>query len=241
MRRIFRFIKRHRRTFALGTATIALLGAVFLYFWVFHDLPPVQNVQAGLKLPSTRIYDRNGALLYEISAPEQGRSTPLSLEDIPQHCVNAFVATEDANYWTHPGVDIQGILRALWINIRGGDIIAGGSTITQQTARLLLLDPNQQAARTLQRKLKEAVLAIRLQHATSKEDVLAMYLNQTYFGNLSYGLEAAARAGRLDNGGREAADRAEPLGNRARERRDIPERTQFHRRPLAYVSGAGTH
>ncbi|QPC83544.1 transglycosylase domain-containing protein [Phototrophicus methaneseepsis] len=194
MRRLFRYFKRHLRLIALGTGLVALLGAVFFYFWVFYDLPPVENVQAGLKLPSTRIYDRNGVLLYEISPPEQGRSTPLTLEQVPQHCIDAFIATEDANYWFHPGVDIEGILRALWINLRGGDVIAGGSTITQQTARLLLLDPNQQAERTLQRKLKEAVLAIQLQNATSKEDVLAMYLNQTYFGNLSYGLEAAARA-----------------------------------------------
>lgn len=186
--------QRYRRQSLLATLALMITGGIFVYFWVFHDLPPIENFQAGLKLPSTRIYDRNGELLYEISPPEQGRSTPLTLSEVPQHCVNAFIATEDANYWQHPGVDLAGILRALWINLRGGEIMAGGSTITQQTARLLLLDPSQQAERTLQRKLKEMVLALRLNAQLGRDDVLALYLNQVYFGNLAYGLEAAARA-----------------------------------------------
>ncbi|MCB9460784.1 MAG: transglycosylase domain-containing protein [Anaerolineaceae bacterium] len=194
MTRLFAWIKRHFRRIILASGVLVLLAAAFLYVWIFQGLPPIEQFEAGLKLPSTRIYDRNGALLYEISPPEQGRSTPLELDEIPQHCVDAFVATEDANFWSHPGVDIEGIARALWINLRGGEVVAGGSTITQQAARLLLLDPNQQAERTLQRKLKEAVLALQLQNLLSKEEVLTLYLNQVYFGNLAYGLEAGARA-----------------------------------------------
>lgn len=191
MSKIRVLISGRRRLIATITIIAMVLG---IYAWVFADLPPIDRLTAGLALPSTRIYDRNGILLYEILPPEQGRHTAIPLESIPNHCINALIATEDANYWSHPGVDIIGVLRALWINIRGGEVVAGGSTITQQVARLLLLDPHQRAERSLQRKLKEMVLAIQLQSAYSKEDILALYLNQAYFGNLAYGIEAAARA-----------------------------------------------
>ncbi|MBZ0291579.1 MAG: transglycosylase domain-containing protein, partial [Anaerolineae bacterium] len=92
------------------------------------------------------------------------------------------------------GVDIEGIARALWINVRGGEVLAGGSTITQQVARNLLLEPEQRTERSIQRKLRESILAIRLQNAYSKDDILTLYLNQAYFGNLAYGIEGAARA-----------------------------------------------
>ena len=84
--------------------------------------------------------------------------------------------------------------RAVWINLRGGEVIAGGSTITQQVARNLLFDPEQRAERSARRKLREMILAVQLQNAYSKDDVLALYLNQSYFGNLAYGIEAAAQA-----------------------------------------------
>ncbi len=177
----------------LAAAALLLLAGGTFYAWIFHDLPSIDRLQAGLALPSTRIYDREGALLYEILPPEQGRNTAIPLDEIPQHCINAVIATEDANYYRHPGVDLRGIARALWINVRGGEVLAGGSTITQQTARLLLMDPQQRYERTLRRKIRESVLAIRLQNAYSKDEVLALYLNQSYFGNLAYGIEAAAR------------------------------------------------
>ncbi len=174
--------------------TCTLFAFGILYVWLIRDLPSIGELEAGLALPSTRIYDRNGTLLYEISDPSQGRNTALTLEQIPDHCENAIIATEDANFYEHPGVDIAGIARALWINLRGGEIIAGGSTITQQVARNLLLDPQQRAERTVKRKLREMILAVQLQTAYSKDDILALYLNQTDFGNLAYGIEAAARA-----------------------------------------------
>jgi penicillin-binding protein 1C len=167
---------------------------VWIYSWLFVDLPSIDNLEAGLALPSTRIYDRNRLLLYEILPPEGGRNTAIALADVPDHCVRAVIDTEDANFYSHPGVDIEGVARALWINLRGGEVLAGGSTITQQVARNLLIDPEQRQQRTLQRKLRESILAIRLQNSYSKDDVLMLYLNQTYFGNLAYGIEGAARA-----------------------------------------------
>jgi len=162
--------------------------------WVLDDLPSLDDLDAGLALPSTRIYDRHGRLLYEILPPQQGRNRVLPLSEIPRHCVNAIIATEDANYYRHPGVDPLGIARALWLNLRGGEIVAGGSTITQQTARLLLLDPRPGSERSLRRKLRELALALKMQRRFSKDQILELYLNQVYFGNLAYGIDAAARA-----------------------------------------------
>jgi penicillin-binding protein 1C len=193
MIRKLRQIPRRRK---LLLTILTLCGVVFvaIYFWLFHGLPPISALEDGLALPSTRIFDRSGKLLYEILPPEQGRNTVVALEDIPQHCRNAVIATEDANFYAHPGVDVVGVMRALWINLQGGEVLAGGSTITQQVARTLLFDPQQRAERTLQRKLKEMILALRLQAEYSKDEVLALYLNQVYFGNLAYGIEGAARA-----------------------------------------------
>jgi 1A family penicillin-binding protein len=175
---------------------ILLIGGGGTWAWLTHDLPSIDQLHAGLALPSTRIYDRHGRLLYEILAEGDtgGRNRAIPLADIPQHCQHAVIAAEDANFYSHPGVDMVGVIRALWINISGGEIIAGGSTITQQTARNLLLDPEQRAQRTIRRKLREMILAVQLQNAYSKDEVLALYLNQSYFGNLAYGVEAAAQA-----------------------------------------------
>lgn len=181
-----------RVTFLVLLVIVALTGA--LSAWALADLPSLDGLDAGLALPSTRILDRQGRLLYEILPKEQGRNRQLNLSEMPAHCVNAAVATEDANYFRHPGVDPIGILRALWLNLSGGKIIAGGSTITQQTVRLLLLDQQDKTQASLRRKLREMVLALQLQARFSKEEILALYLNQVYFGNLAYGLEAAAQA-----------------------------------------------
>lgn len=188
------WLKHHQRKIALGMGVFLVLLAGWVYGWILADLPSLSALETAKTLPSTRIYDRHGTLLYEIGQPERGRSTPIALAELPAYCINAFIATEDANYWSHVGVDVVGIARAVWINVRGGEVLAGGSTITQQTARLLLLDPLGNSERTLQRKLKEMVLAVQLQNATSKEYVLTLYLNQVYFGNLAYGINAGARA-----------------------------------------------
>jgi 1A family penicillin-binding protein len=187
---------RRRTKLLLALLVLSAVSGVGVYAWLFADLPSIDRLQAGLALPSTRIYDRNGRILYEILADGDngGRNTAIPLADMPRHCVNAAIATEDANFYNHPGVDIVGIARATWINLRGGEVLAGGSTITQQVARNLLLDPEQRAERSVRRKLREMILAVRLQNAYTKDEVLALYLNQSYFGNLAYGIEAAAQA-----------------------------------------------
>ncbi len=162
--------------------------------WLFVDLPSLDSLDTKLHAPSTRILDRNGRLLYQITDPHAGQHTPLKLNDIPLYCRQAIIATEDANFYTNPGVEISAILRAVWINLRGGEAVSGGSTITQQVARNVLLSPQERAQRTLARKLRESILAWRLARAYTKDQILELYMNQVSFGNLAHGIEAAANA-----------------------------------------------
>jgi membrane peptidoglycan carboxypeptidase len=188
----FKSWRRRRLTPLLGLLLI-LIGSLWaVYAWLVVDLPSPDELYQRRSAPSTRILDRHGRLLYEIIDPHAGRHTPLALDQIPLACQQATIATEDANFYTNPGVDLQGILRAAWINLRGGEVLAGGSTITQQLARNLLLDPQERAERTLKRKLRESILAWRIARRYDKDTVLTLYLNEIYYGNLAYGIEAAA-------------------------------------------------
>ncbi|MEW5959498.1 MAG: PBP1A family penicillin-binding protein [Chloroflexota bacterium] len=167
--------------------------AVVIRHWLLVDLPRPDELYRYTSAPSTKIYDRHGTLLYEITDPHQGLHTPLTLADIPPACVEATIATEDASFYRNPGVDAWAILRALYINVKGGEVLSGGSTITQQLARNLLLSPAERTEISLTRKLREAILAWRLARTYTKDEVLTLYLNETYYGNLAYGLEAASR------------------------------------------------
>jgi 1A family penicillin-binding protein len=169
---------------------LALFGAIR---WLTVDLPSPNRLYERAAASSTRIYDRNGQLLYEILDPHGGAHTPVPLSQVPKACIDATVATEDASFYANPGVDGWAIVRALWINLQGGEILSGGSTITQQLARNLLLSPEERTQVTLERKLRESILAWRIARAYSKDEILTLYLNETYYGNLAYGLEAAAK------------------------------------------------
>ena len=164
--------------------------ATWLYF--FHDLPRVDSLSSRLLQPSVRITDRNGQLLYEILPTEGGRNAVLSFASIPQCMKDATIAVEDKNFYSNPGVDIEGILRALWINLQGGETLAGGSTITQQVARNILLT-DELGTRSPRRKVREIVLAWQVTRQLSKDEILALYLNQTYYGGMAYGVEAASQ------------------------------------------------
>ena len=184
---------RNWRFLLLISITGLLLAGGALYAWLIVDLPSFHDLHSQAIAPTTKIYDRQGRLLYEIIDPHAGKHTPLPLDDIPLYLRQATIATEDANFYTNPGVDLRAILRALIINLRGGEVISGGSTITQQLARNLLLAPEERVQRTLTRKLRESILAWRLARTYTKDEILALYLNETYYGNLAYGVEAAAQ------------------------------------------------
>jgi len=185
---------RRLKLLLLAFALLSVVCAAGVYAWLFVDLPSLDTLYARAAAPSTKILDRHGWLLYEIIDPHRGKHTPVPLDTIPLHCVQATIATEDANFYTNPGVDLVGILRAAWINLQGGETLSGGSTITQQLARNLLLSPEERSQRTLTRKLRESILAWRMAQRYSKDEILALYLNEVYYGNLAYGIEAAAQA-----------------------------------------------
>jgi penicillin-binding protein 1C len=170
---------------------LAALACLLLY--IFWDLPSVDSLPGNLTAPSIHITDRNGRLLYDILPSDAGRNAVLSFDHIPQCMKDATLAVEDKNFYRNPGIDPEGILRALWIDMRGGGAIAGGSTITQQVARNLLLNQDERSELSLRRKLREAVLALELTQKYSKDDILALYLNQVNYGGMSYGIEAAAQ------------------------------------------------
>ncbi len=185
MHRLWKFL-------LLILALLVVAGAAGAHF-LLADLPSPHTLYEHQTGASSRILDRHGRLLYEIADPHVGRHVPMPLEEIPLSCRQATIATEDADFYTNPGVDIRGILRAVWINLQGGEVLAGGSTITQQVARNLLLSPQERSRRTLLRKLRESILAWRIARTFTKDEVLALYLNEVYYGHLAYGIEAAAR------------------------------------------------
>ncbi len=189
MRRISTRSKVVFRVILLGLMIVPVAGLLVLW----ATLPSIDDLHQRAQAPSSKIVDRNGLLLYEIIDPRVGHHTPLALDHIPIALRRATIAVEDANFYSNPGVDIVGIARALWINIQGGEVLAGGSTITQQLARMLVLDSDERNQRTLLRKIRESLLAWQIAQRFSKDEVLELYLNETYYGNLAYGIEAAAR------------------------------------------------
>ena len=172
---------------------LAAIG-IYEYFTIAANLPSVEDLRArASQFETTRILDRNGNILYEILDPNAGRRTYISLDKISPYLVAATIATEDKDFYAHPGFDPIAILRALWKNlISGGEEGGGASTITQQLARTLLLSPQERSQRTFLRKTREIILAAEITRQYSKDDILELYLNEIYYGNLAYGIEAAA-------------------------------------------------
>ncbi len=161
--------------------------AVFaLYLQIDHSLPSVEALRNYHPPLVTSVYSADGELIGEFFV-ERRYLVPLS--ELPPHLVKAFIAAEDTRFYEHGGVDPIGILRAMMKNIQAGEIVQGGSTITQQVVKSLLLTPE----RSFMRKIKEAVLANRIDNSLSKNEILYLYLNQIYFGAGAYGVEAAAR------------------------------------------------
>ena len=136
---------------------------------------------------SSLVYDSDGNEIATIHAAEN--RMPVKLDQVPQNLQDAFVAVEDNRFYDHIGVDPRGIARAIWANLRGRTVSEGGSTITQQLAKNAYLTQD----RTLKRKIQEVFLALRLEHQYTKSEILELYLNQIYFGQGAYGVQAAAR------------------------------------------------
>ena len=175
------------------TFFVSLGLAIAGYTYIAASLPAPEELQTrSFAFASTKIYDRNGGLLYEVFDPQGGRRTLVPLERISPYLRQATIATEDKHFYQHPGVDPIGIARAVWQNVTEKSIVSGASTIPQQLARTVFLSPEERVQRTLSRKIKEAVLATEITRRYSKDAILEIYLNTIYYGNLAYGVEAAA-------------------------------------------------
>jgi 1A family penicillin-binding protein len=164
--------------------------------WLTDDLPSADALLTRSSPDTTKLFDRHGRLLFELLDPRDsraGRRTRIALNELPLHFRHAILAVEDANFYAHSGVDVVGVVRAIAQAVSEGRIVSGGSTITQQLAREVLLSRAERETRTVTRKLREMILAWRITQAYSKDTILEMYLNEVYFGQLAYGAEAAAR------------------------------------------------
>ncbi len=170
--------------FTIGIAALAVL--VFIYG---NDLPDYKKLATYAPPVATRLYASDGSLLIEYA---EERRVFIDFDDMPPQLINAFVAAEDQNFWTHPGIDVQGITRAVinnGLNMLGFNTrFSGASTITQQVAKNFFLT----SERTISRKIKEAILAMRLERTFSKQHIMTLYLNQIFLGARAYGVGSAA-------------------------------------------------
>ena len=176
-----------RRAVAIAIAILIPVGlGIGIYAHFSRDLPSTDDLMDVKPWIRTVLYDINGKPIK--SFYEQDRVI-VSLDAVPQHLINAFIAVEDRSFYKHWGLNMLAIGKALYEDIRARRIVRGASTITQQLARNLFLTQEQ----TLTRKIKEAIVAVRIERHYTKDEILQMYLNQIYFGDGAYGVEAAAR------------------------------------------------
>ena len=185
--------RRNRILFGSGAGLVvllALISVLAVWQWAFHDMPEAPQSAAELwsvrREPAVVLQDRNGNTL-AVRGPLYAQA--VALEQLPDHVPQAFLAIEDQRYYQHSGVDFRGLARAVWRNVTAGELVQGGSTITMQLVKNLILTPD----RHLRRKLQEMRLARALERHLTKDEILELYLNRIYLGARAYGIEAAAR------------------------------------------------
>lgn len=186
VRPTYRLIPKPTRLKIIGVLAIILLTGYSVFLSrILSQLPSPRELTTAPRPLTTQIYDRNGELLYQFY---EGRNRKLvALQEIPLQMIQATIAIEDRHFFTHPGIDIEGVIRALKTNLGEGKL-EGGSTITQQLIKNTLLTPDQ----TLTRKIKEAILAFWAERVYSKQDILQMYFNEVPYGGPAWGVEAAS-------------------------------------------------
>ncbi|MBQ6504708.1 MAG: transglycosylase domain-containing protein [Flexilinea sp.] len=170
------------------------VGLFCLYTYIVMKLPDVSDLRAkASQFETLRIMDRQQNLLYEVVPPEAGRRDYVTLDEISPYVLAAVIAVEDQDYYNHPGFDVRAIVRAFFQNAESGETVSGASTITQQLTRNLLMSQTERYERTVDRKIKEIILAAEITRRYSKDEILEIYLNENYYGNHAYGIEAAAQ------------------------------------------------
>src|SRR3989338_10316081 len=169
-----------------GLLLLAFLVMVGTMVYISASLPKLVSPDHYRPLVVSDVYAEGGEKIGEFY---ELRRKIIPFEEVPKIVINSFVAAEDAQFFSHKGIDLQGILRAAIKNFQAGRFVQWGSTITQQVAKSLLLTPE----RKLSRKIRELILAMRLEKNLSKKDILYLYLNEIYLGHGAYGIEAAAQ------------------------------------------------
>lgn len=172
--------------FGLLLAAIGAAVSAAVYMWAVQDLPNYKKVADYRPPLVTTVYARDGSIMGYFY---NQRRFLVPLNSIPQHVINAFLASEDSSFYSHKGINPTAIVRAALSNLKSGEKTEGASTITQQLVKSLLLSKE----KTYERKLKEAILSYRLESYLTKDEILTIYLNHIYLGNGAYGVEAAAR------------------------------------------------
>ncbi len=165
---------------------VACVAGYGLYRWAVNDLPSFSKIADYKPAQVTTVLARDGSLIGQLYREKR---YVIGMNEMSPHLPHAFLAVEDSEFYDHPGVNIAAIFRAFIANMKSGNISQGGSTITQQIVKRLMLTPE----KSYERKLKEAILAYRLEKQLSKDDILTIYLNQIFLGSNAYGVEAAAR------------------------------------------------
>lgn len=160
--------------------------------WYSYDLPDITKLQQTERRPSLTILAKDGT---KLATYGDLHSQPIDIKKLPPHIIQAFLAIEDHRFYTHFGVDIIGLIRAVWINYRAGHVVQGGSTITQQLAKNFLQSQGLYSVndRSFRRKIQEALLAIWLEYKFTKDQILTIYLNRVYLGSGTFGLPAASQ------------------------------------------------
>lgn len=168
-------------------AAAVVMGVLVGFFVAFSsDLPQIEALKSFKPSAVSRVYSRNNELMAEFYAEKRD---PVPLSRIPEDLKKALIETEDRQFYSHSGVDIKGIARAIFHDILAGEFVEGASTLTQQLSKTLFLT----SKKTLSRKIQEAILAFQLERRYTKDEILEFYLNQVYFGSGAYGVESAAQ------------------------------------------------
>ncbi|HOG07566.1 MAG TPA: PBP1A family penicillin-binding protein [Syntrophales bacterium] len=170
----------------LGALGVVLLGTSLVFYLLLMELPSIAALKDFRPSIATRVYDDNNELIDEFFLEDR---KVIKLSECPRYVIQAFVAAEDTRFFEHRGLDYQSITRAFFKNLAAGHIVQGGSTITQQVAKALYLSPE----RSYRRKIKEALLAYKIDRYLTKEEILNLYLNYIYLGHGTYGIEAASQ------------------------------------------------
>ena len=175
--------------FILGIWGLFVGGILFV--WFTYDFPDITKLQQTERRPSLTILAKDGT---KLATYGDLHGKMVTVETLPPHLIQALLAIEDRRFYSHFGVDIVGLLRAIWVNSRAGHVVQGGSTLTQQLAKNFLQSEKLYTIhdRSLRRKIQEALLALWLEHKFTKNQILTIYLNRVYFGAGTYGLAAAA-------------------------------------------------